>query len=205
MMQVVVLASESRYRAELLSRLCIDFIKMRPDIDESPYPKENAQQLCQRLARQKAHTVRDQLHANNSDEHNDQVAEHLIIASDQMAFGANQLLGKPGSVDAALAQLEAISGQQVIFYTALNILNSRTSQDYVAMDITTVRLRKLDRQTIRRYVERELPLDCAGSFKAECLGITLFDSISSEDPTGLIGLPLIKVCDGLRQFGMQLP
>lgn len=204
-MQVVVLASESRYRAQLLCRLGIKFTKMSPDIDESPFPSENAPQLCQRLACQKAHAVCDRLQANNPKEHRDHTLQHLIIASDQMAFGANQLLGKPGTVEAACAQLETISGQQVLFYTALHILNAHSGQEFMAMDVTKVQLRKLDSQTIRRYVELEHPLDCAGSFKAESLGIALFDSISSEDPTGLIGLPLIKVCEGLRHFGLQLP
>lgn len=205
MMQVVVLASGSRYRAELLCRLGIKFKKMSPDIDESPYPSENAQQLCQRLACQKAYAVRDRLQENNPEKPHNPTPEHLIIASDQMAFGANQLLGKPGTADAACAQLESISGQQVLFYTALHIISSHSDQEYVALDVTKVQLRELDRQTIKRYVELESPLDCAGSFKAESLGIALFDTISSEDPTGLIGLPLIKVCEGLRQLGMQLP
>ncbi len=204
-MQVVVLASESRYRAKLLCRLGIKFTKMSPNIDETPFPSENAPQLCQRLAWQKALAVRDSVQANPPEKPHDHALEHLIIASDQMAFGANQLLGKPGTVEAACAQLEAISGQQVLFYTALHILNARSGQEYVALDVTKVQIRKLNKQTISRYVELERPLDCAGSFKAESLGIALFDSISSEDPTGLIGLPLIKVCEGLRQLGMQLP
>ncbi|MFK7857827.1 MAG: nucleoside triphosphate pyrophosphatase [Granulosicoccus sp.] len=193
-MQAVVLASGSQYRAQLLTRLGIDFNVLSPDIDESALAGEPPAILSTRLACEKAHAASRLI---------DQAC--LIIASDQVVSNGHVTLGKPGTPDRARAQLASMSGQSVEFFTSLYILETSSGRHFTALDTTRATLRMLDEQSIARYVEADNPLDCAGSFKVETLGICLFESIESQDPTALIGLPLIKTCEGLRHFGLPLP
>ena len=214
-MQVLVLASGSQYRAQLLERLHLPFRIVSPDIDESVQLGEPQDVLAQRLAKQKAQCVATmltnrqlldkQMPEQNGDPHGGATSGELVIGSDQVACVGDRILGKPGSVDAACAQLAAMSGNAVSFYTSLHIIQTHTGKHFSALDITVATTRILNRQSIERYVDSDKPLGCAGSFKAEALGISLFSSISSEDPTALVGLPLISVCEGLRQFGVELP
>jgi len=190
-MQTLFLASSSRYRAGLLGRLGIPFDCVAPQVDESPRPGEPPPQLAERLAAAKAGVV---------------AAQHpgsWAIGSDQVAELDGVPLGKPGSHDAAVAQLAAMSGRAVHFHTALCIANGQTRLR--ALDLTTVQFRTLARSEIERYVAIEQPLDCAGSFKCEGLGITLFEAIHNTDPTALVGLPLIATARLLRQAGFILP
>jgi septum formation protein len=191
----LVLASTSRYRRELLARLTPDFRSVAPDVDEKPLPDESPTALADRLALAKAQAVA----AKNPGA--------IVIGSDQTADLDGRALGKPGSVDAACAQLAACSGRTVTFHTGLCAIDARHSSHRVlaAQDITRVHFRILDAAAIARYVERERPLDCAGSFKCEGLGIALFERIQSEDPTALIGLPLIALCRLLREFEIEIP
>lgn len=188
----LILASASPYRRDLLQRLRLPFDIARPEVDETPQPDEDSGALSHRLARTKAAAVaaRD--------------PEAWVIGSDQVAEIDGALLGKPGHHDAALAQLAAMSGRAVRFHTAL-ALARHEGPVLEALDITTVRFRNLDDGEIRRYVGAEQPFDCAGSFKAEGLGIALFESIRSDDPTALVGLPLIATARLLRQAGFALP
>lgn len=191
----VVLASTSRYRRELLARLLPDFAVDAPDVDETPILDESPRDLAIRLASAKAHAV---------------AARHpdaIVIGSDQVAELDGTALGKPGSVEAARAQLAASSGKTLSFHTALCVLDMRNNAAvaHSAYDCTQVVFRRLDAATIARYVAAEEPLDCAGSFKAEGLGIALFERIGSSDPTALIGLPLIALARLLREAGLPLP
>lgn len=186
----LILASGSRYRAELLSRLKLPFVGFAPDIDESPQAGENGRQLTQRLALAKAQTL-SSLHPGR-----------WVLGSDQAAECAGRILGKPGARERAIEQLEFLSGKAVEFLTAIALVND--AEHHTALDITTVKFRDLTRSEIEHYVDIEPAFDCAGSFKCEGYGITLFESIRSEDPTGLIGLPLIAVRRLLSQAGALL-
>ncbi len=192
----IVLASSSRYRANLLSQLGINALCVAPNIDESPLYDEDPRQLSARLSREKALEV-----TNNLPELQKPA---LIIGSDQVASFENQLLGKPHSREKAIEQLSAVSGKQVTFYTGLHMHSSADNGHYSCLDITQVTFRQLTAREISNYVDRELPLDCAGSFKCEGLGISLFESIESKDPSALIGLPLIAVNKALLHFGVNL-
>ena len=187
----LMLASTSRYRRELLERLRLPFHIARPEVDESPLANESVPALAVRLARAKAEAIARQ-HPGT-----------WVIGSDQAAELEGQPLGKPGHREAAIAQLTAMSGQQVRFHTALCLL--RDDRVLQAQDVTTVRFRALALDEIERYVDAEQPFDCAGSFKSEGLGIALFDAIESSDPTALIGLPLIATARMLREAGFELP
>ncbi|HSM99910.1 MAG TPA: Maf family nucleotide pyrophosphatase [Rudaea sp.] len=193
----LVLASTSRYRRELLARLTADFRCMAPDVGEKPLAGENPAALADRLALAKAQAVA----ANSSDA--------IVIGSDQVAHidGAAEIFGKPGTPENAHAQLAACSGRVVLFRTSVCAVDTRHPPHRLrtAQDTTRVHFRTLDAGTIARYVERERPLDCAGSFKCEGLGIALFERIESEDPTALIGLPLIALCRLLRELGIEVP
>lgn len=191
----VVLASTSRYRRELLARLLPDFAVDAPDVDETPIAGESPRDIAVRLASAKAQAV--------AARHRDAI----VIGSDQVAELDGRALGKPGSVEAARDQLAASSGKTVLFHTALCVVDARDGSAPVrsAIDSTQVVFRALDAPTIARYVNAEKPLDCAGSFKAEGLGIALFERIESSDPTALIGLPLIALARLLREAGLSLP
>lgn len=201
-----LLASGSTYRAELLRRLQRPFSQCSPHIDESAQPQESPSELAQRLARQKAcsPSLKTCLDSQLPVPSNGQSGT-IVIASDQVASVGTQMLGKPGTIERACEQLASMRGQYVEFSTALYMLNTHSDQVFTALDITTACLRKLSDAEIARYVEVDQPLDCAGSFKVEALGISLFDTVQSKDPTALIGLPMIAVCQGLRELGIAIP
>lgn len=189
----LILASTSAYRRALLERFDIPFETARPETDESPLDGESPPDTANRLAIEKARAVV----ANHPDS--------LIIGSDQVAHLGTEVFGKPGTIERAIAQLTRMSGQTVIFHTALAVINTRSGHVQSESVPTHVRFRDLSRTEIVRYVEKERPLDCAGSAKSEGLGITLLESLSGNDPTALIGLPLIALARMLRQEGMLLP
>lgn len=195
-MSGLILASTSAYRQALLSRLRLPFSAVGPEVDETPLPGEAPAALAQRLAAAKACVV-----AARAD-------DDWVIGSDQVAelagVSGGSALGKPGTRDAAIAQLTTMSGRVVVFHTALCLVHSNRSR-LEAMDTTTVHVRVLSADEITRYVDSEQPLDCAGSFKSEGLGITLFEAIESRDPTALVGLPLIATSRLLREAGFALP
>ncbi len=189
----IVLGSTSRYRAELLRRLLPDFEQTAPGTDETPRPGEAPAARALRLAVAKAEAVaREYRNA-------------LVIGSDQVAEINGLVLDKPGSAGRARIQLAASSGRDVHFHTALCLLDTRDGRRHTHVDHTRVRFRELDAAEIARYVEREQPLDCAGSFKCEGLGISLFEAIDNHDPSALIGLPLIALARLLREAGIELP
>ena len=189
----IVLGSTSRYRAELLRRLLADFEQAAPGTDEAPLPDEAPAARALRLAIAKATAVAREYH------------DALVIGSDQVAELDGLVLDKPGTAQCARAQLAASSGREVHFHTALCLLDTRNGRRHTHVDQTRVRFRTLDAAEIARYVEREQPLDCAGSFKCEGLGISLFEAIDNRDPSALIGLPLIALARLLREAGIALP
>ena len=194
----IVLASSSPYRQMLLARLGLPFAVAPPAIDESPATDESPESLTARLAEAKARAV---------------AARHsgaLVIGADQVAVldaggaapSAQRILGKPGSRARAIAQLAAMSGRRMRLLTGLCLIDPAGGQQ-LEMEETPLRLRRLTRREIAAYVERERPLDCAGAFKAEGLGIALFESVGGGDPTAPMGLPLIRLCRMLRQAGLN--
>ena len=189
----LVLASTSAYRRELLQRFGLPFEVARPDVDESPLPDETPQATAERLAVEKARAVAGQFE------------DALIIGSDQVAHMGDTRFGKPGTVERAIAQLQAMSGRTVIFHTALAVLNTRSGHVQLDAVPTQVRFRTLGDDEIVRYVNKERPLDCAGSAKSEGLGITLLDALAGDDPNALVGLPLIALARMLRNEGIALP
>lgn len=192
----IILASSSPYRRELLGRLLTDFECLSPDIDETPLGDETAEQLVQRLALEKARKVIKDVAAKKDE-------PLIVIGSDQTALCSGRVLGKPGSVEAASEQLNRLSGQSVEFHTALALITPSSEQ--VKTIVTTVRFRDLDQDIIDNYLQREPATDCAGSFKSEGLGISLTLAIDSNDPTALIGLPLIELTRMLNHAGLKLP
>jgi len=188
----LILASTSRYRAELLSRLHLPFDTAAPGVDESRLDSESGPAMSVRLATTKARAVAERFPGA------------VVIGSDQCALRGDEVLGKPGDVATACEQLLAASGRRIDFHTAVCVRDAE-GIDHVFSDITRVRFRVLDADSVRRYVEAEQPLDCAGSFKVEGLGITLFEAVESRDPTALVGLPLIALAACLRQLGYALP
>ncbi|HEH9417196.1 TPA: septum formation inhibitor Maf [Aeromonas sobria] len=193
MPQNLTLASTSRYRKALLEKLGLPFDCAAPDVDERPLAEESAQALVARLARAKAQAIAD------GRDHG------LIIGSDQVCVCDGRILGKPGTIDNAVAQLMAAQGRSVTFYTGLCVLDAATGHAHQLVEPFTVHFRTLDEAAIRRYVEAELPLDCAGSFKCEGMGIVLFRGLEGRDPNALIGLPLIGLIELLACHGIALP
>lgn len=189
----LVLASSSPYRRELLSRLRRPFEWAAPSIDESRRDGESAEQLVRRLAREKAQALAGRFDA------------HLIIGSDQVAVLDGQVLGKPHDFERAHAQLSAASSKSVTFLTGLALLDSRSGDCQVDCVPYTVHFRALDAEQITRYLQAEQPYDCAGSFKAEGLGISLFRSTEGSDVNSLIGLPLIRLVEMLDGIGVKVP
>ncbi|MBJ7539467.1 Maf family protein [Marinomonas transparens] len=188
----LVLASSSPYRKSLLERLQIPFECHSPDIDESPFDGESAENLVKRLTISKAQAVQaDKLTINDINK--------LIIASDQVAVLNQQILGKPLNNQNAIQQLKNFSGNKVSFLTGLCVLNQQTLNFQYELNQYHVYFRKLTIREIENYIRIEQPLDCAGSFKCEGLGISLFEKMEGEDPNSLIGLPLISLCRLLRQ------
>ena len=189
----LLLASSSVYRRELLARLQLPFTCSSPDIDESHRPGETAVDLVKRLAEEKARALTGRHSA------------HLIIGSDQVAVLGDSIIGKPHTFEKAREQLLAASGASVTFLTGLALLNSQTGRCQIDCIPFTVHMRTLDSARIERYLRAEQPYDCAGSAKSEGLGISLLEAIDSDDPTALIGLPLIRTCRLLRAAGLVLP
>lgn len=188
----LLLASSSPYRRELLSRLHIPFDWQAPDVDEQSLVGETPQQLALRLSSSKARA----LAASHG--------EHLIIGSDQVASCREQSINKPGDYANAFKQLQALSGQRVHFYTGLCVLDSNSGRSIADTVITEVVFRQLSNAEIDNYLRCEQPYHCAGSFKAEGLGIALFDRISSDDNTAIIGLPLIRLRQMLEEYNYRV-
>ncbi len=189
----LVLASTSRYRRELVGRLGLPFETIGPEVDETALPGEIPAAQAERLAQAKAQAIaaRD--------------PEAWVIGSDQVTELDGHALGKPGDHARAVEQLRRASGRELRFHTALCLTCVEGAAAWLHRDVTTVRFRTLTPAEIERYLLAERPYDCAGSFKSEGLGITLFDAIDSRDPTALIGLPLIALAALLRRAGFTLP
>jgi len=187
----LILASTSRYRAELLGRLAVPFEVIPPALDETPLPAETPAGLAQRLAASKAQAVARQKPGR------------WVLGSDQVPSLEGKVLGQPGNREAALAQLLACSGKSVMFYTAVALVAGDWCFDH--LDTTIVRFRVLTHAEAGRYLDAEPAYDCAGSFKVEGLGISLFEAIETRDPTSLVGLPLIAVRRLLFEAGYFVP
>ncbi len=189
----LILASASQYRRELLSRLQLPFETAFPNVDETPVAGESAKQCAMRLACLKARTVAADY------------PQALIIGSDQVAECDGQRLGKPGNRLRAIEQLTWASGKQAVFSTAVTLFNSATGREQTRVVPTVVRYRNFSAPEIEHYLDREAAFDCAGSAKAESLGISLLAAIEGSDPTALIGLPLIALCAMLRTENIEIP
>ncbi|MHA2937700.1 Maf family protein [Vibrio sp. RC27] len=187
----LVLASTSPYRKSILEKLDIPFVCINPICDETPYSGEDASDLVARLAAKKAQSC---------------VVEtpSLIIGSDQVCVVDGQIIGKPHTTENAIAQLKSQQGKIVSFYTGLALFNSLTGTTDIEVERFDVHFRSLSHQAIVNYVEKEQPLNCAGSFKSEGLGIALFERLEGKDPNSLIGLPLITLIDMLHKQGWQV-
>jgi len=185
-MHKLVLASSSVYRKSLLERLRQPFEAAAPDIDEQRLHGESPEAMVRRLSEAKARALADRF------------PSHLIIGSDQVAVLDQTILTKPGDFEGATKQLRAQSGKRVLFLTGLALLNSQTGDCTVDIVPTEVEFKTLDDEEICAYLNRDEPYNCAGSFRSEGLGICLFDAIHSTDPSALIGLPLIRLCQMLR-------
>ncbi len=188
----LVLASSSPYRRQLLEKLGLPFETISPEIDESAQPGEHPEALVARLAEHKARAAASHY------------PDALIIGSDQVAVLDGTIVGKPGSHENAVRQLQAASGKKIIFHTGVCLLNSRTGKTQTEAVPYTVVFRRLGRQQIENYLRKEQPYNCAGSFKSEGLGIALFERFEGEDPNTLIGLPLIRLVDMLEREGMAI-
>ena len=190
--RLVILGSTSAYRRELMSRLRIPFDVQAPDVDETALAGESPLQLAKRLALAKAHTVAAKF------------PEAVVIGSDQVADLNGLALGKPGNFERATLQLRQMRGKTVVFHTAVAVVCHATR--FVAQDCASVNVvfRDLSNDEITAYLHAETPYDCAGSAKSEGLGIALLASIDSDDPTALVGLPLIRTCNMLRAAGVKL-
>ena len=190
--RTLILGSTSRYRKELLSRLQIPFETAAPDVDETPHIDESPKDLALRLALAKARAVA----LKNP--------EAIVIGSDQVADLEGTPLGKPGNHTNAILQLQRMRGKTVIFQTALSVVCIATGYERTDLAEVKVKFRDLSDAEIESYLRAEEPYDCAGSAKSEGLGIVLLDSIENDDPTALIGLPLIRTCQMLREAGVKL-
>ena len=189
----LILASTSPFRHELLTRLQLPFVAIAPIADETPQSDESPQQLVVRLAKAKAHSVAAaQRHA-------------VVIGSDQVAVLHGSIFGKPGTHQNARQQLGAASGNTMVFYTSLALIDSDSGRTQVEMAPFRVHFRSLSQVQIERYLQREQPYQCAGSFKSEGLGITLCDKFDGEDPSSLVGLPLIRLTRMLEREGIPVP
>jgi septum formation protein len=187
----LILGSTSRYRRELLERLRLPFEAVSPQVDETPLPGEAPAALALRLALAKAQAVAA-LHP-----------QAVVIGSDQVADLDGQPIGKPGTHERAVAQLRQLSGRRAVFQTAVAVVRASTGFAEALLAPVTVRFRHLRDDEIERYLRLEQPYDCAGSAKSETLGIALLDAIESDDPTALVGLPLIRTCQLLRRAGLD--
>ncbi|RKZ98278.1 MAG: septum formation inhibitor Maf [Gammaproteobacteria bacterium] len=191
-MQQLILGSSSPFRAELLAKLGLAFTTASPDIDESPLENEQAEQLVKRLSEQKARAIGQ--HYTNA----------LIIGSDQVAILDGQILGKPDNHINAVKQLTTASGKTVLFLTGLALLNSKTGQIQSLVEPFEVSFKTLSVAQIEFYLQQEQPYQCAGSFKSEGFGISLFYKLRGDDPNSLIGLPLIRLIELLKAEGIDI-
>jgi septum formation protein len=191
----LVLGSSSAYRRALLERLGMPFSVTSPDIDETPLLGEHPAATARRLAREKARAVARQLPEGQRNS--------LIIGSDQVAVMGDRVFGKPGTHEKAVAQLQTLSGQTVVFETALCLYDALSDEAHEELVSTEVEFRTLSLEEIEAYLTREPAYDCAGSAKSEALGIALLDRLSGDDPTALVGLPLIALCRLLRRAGLN--
>ena len=190
--QNIVLASSSPYRREILQKIITHFNTASPDIDESALPNEKPLELSKRLAVEKAQVLSNQF------------PRHLIIGSDQVAMVDGTQLHKPGNHENSILQLQRSSGKTIDFYTSLCVLDSRTGEYLVEVDLCQVHMKVLSTHEITHYVSREKPFNCAAAFKSEGLGIALFEKIVGDDPNSLIGLPLIKLINILAKFDYKI-
>jgi septum formation protein len=188
----LLLGSSSRYRRELLSRLRLPFEVVLPEVDEAPLSGESPHDLACRLALAKAHAVAARY------------PQAVVIGSDQVADHAGEALGKPGDHERAVAQLRRMRGQTVVFQTAVAVVCAQAGFEQLELAAVKVRFRMLSDAEIEHYLRAEQPYDCAGSARSEGLGIALLDAIESDDPTALVGLPLIRTCRMLRAAGVRL-
>jgi septum formation protein len=188
----LILGSTSRYRRELLDRLRIPFDVASPQVDETPAAREAPAALAQRLALAKAREV-----AARS------AGDVIVIGSDQVADVDGEPIGKPGSHERAVEQLRRMSGREIVFQTAVAVVRPSTGFEQSVLVPVRVRFRPLDEDEIEHYLRLEQPYDCAGSAKCETLGIALLSAIESDDPTALVGLPLIRTCELLRHAGLD--
>ncbi|WP_180069580.1 nucleoside triphosphate pyrophosphatase [Acinetobacter sp. YH12112] len=196
MKRPIILASSSQPRKELMDRLKLDYQCMTPDIDESPQGENHADDLAKRLAFEKAQSIAEQY------------PEAIVIGSDQVAWreGAPDIfIGKPLSSEKAIRQLQANSDKIVYFSTALSVQQKSSGFEQTLVEHYKVKFRKLSLDEIERYVALEQPLHCAGSFKCESLGISLFEQMIGQDQTTLMGMPMIQLCQILRQLNLQIP
>ena len=196
MKRPIILASSSQTRKELMDRLKLDYQCMTPDIDESPQGENHADDLAKRLAFEKAQSIAEQY------------PEAIVIGSDQVAWreGAPDIfIGKPLSPEKAIRQLQANSDKIVYFSTALSVQQKSSGFEQTLVEHYKVKFRKLSLDEIERYVAMEQPLHCAGSFKCESLGISLFEQMIGQDQTTLMGMPMIQLCQILRQLNLQIP
>lgn len=189
----IILASGSRYRRELLARLGLAFESWSPDVDESALAGESPRQTASRLARSKADAAARRW------------PQALIIGSDQVADLAGEAVGKPGTLDNARRQLARLSGREVLFHTGLCLLDAARGEAQTRVVTTDVVFRQLSAAEIEAYLAREPALDCAGSAKSEGLGIALLERLGGDDPTALVGLPLIALSQMLRNAGVAVP
>ncbi|MCP0916186.1 Maf family nucleotide pyrophosphatase [Acinetobacter indicus] len=196
MKRPIILASSSQTRKELMDRLKLDYQCITPDIDESPQGENHADDLAKRLAFEKAQSIAEQY------------PEAIVIGSDQVAWreGAPDIfIGKPLSSEKAIRQLQANSDKIVYFSTALSVQQKSSGFEQTLVEHYKVKFRKLSLDEIERYVALEQPLHCAGSFKCESLGISLFEQMIGQDQTTLMGMPMIQLCQILRQLNLQIP
>lgn len=189
----IVLGSSSPYRKELLSKLIPEFSTYSPEIDETPLPEESPVELVSRLALKKAEAVASEF------------PQSLIISSDQVSVLNGEINGKPGNFERAFQQLKSSSGNEVTFLTGLCVYDAKDHTYQLTVEPFSVHFRELQDDEIERYLLKETPYNCAGSFKSEGLGIALFDKLTGNDPNSLIGLPLIKLAGILREKGVQIP
>ena len=196
----LILASTSPFRREILEKLALKFDAIAPDCDETPLEGETPIELVERLAIGKAKSIADTIEST---------APHLIIGSDQVALFKGSIIGKPHTRDKAIKQLSSFSGHSVTFYTGLCVyqtgkINADKQQYLSLVETFTVHFRDLTQQQIEYYIDQEKPLNCAGSFKSEGLGISLFKKLEGDDPNTLVGLPLIKLIGLMEQFGFDV-
>ncbi|MDG3087619.1 Maf family protein [Vibrio hannami] len=187
----LILASTSPFRKSILEKLGVSFTVAQPDFDESPFNKEKPEQLVKRLALGKAKSCFSSSPA-------------VIIGSDQVCVIDGEIVGKPHTKEKAIEQLSKASGKQIHFYTGVAVYNTQTGSEQVELDTFTVHFRNLTHRQIESYINKEQPLNCAGSFKSEGLGIALFNKLEGKDPNTLIGLPLITLIDMLAKEGIEV-